>query len=396
VIEGNGATVSGLLEVPAARWQRWTNDVWWFENRGPDGKPGPMPNSNWLGHYKHQGWFTEPQAPEIFFLNGRPATNVLSLAALPPAGFFYDTQSSPRRLYFRLPPGTTLDACRIEIPLNSGIHVSDDHVVIRNLRSVYSQDDGFSGFWGQGVVLENVDGSYNCDQGISFHGNSTTLIDGGLFERNGGCGIADVMSCVTVYRNCVIRNNMIEGAFLSGHAHALIGCRLYGNYALQVGVHGGDVSISLDNCLIVGHGTNAAGGVGVTMGHGQITHCTILDCGVGVAFNGGPGRIRNSVLADCGELLHVNPLAVSNLTVSASVLSLGQFRWGDARVTAATWHEATNANPRLRGNALEALALEPPLYRLPTNSPHFRFAEYQRTPGAYAITAPYEGWSPKP
>jgi len=90
-----------------------------------DGKFGPMPNSNWLGHLKHQGWFTEPQAPVIFFLNGKPGPNVLKLDDIPAGGFFYDTQSSPRRLCFRLPAGARLADCKLELPLNRGFYVSD-------------------------------------------------------------------------------------------------------------------------------------------------------------------------------------------------------------------------------------------------------------------------------
>ncbi|MCY3017445.1 MAG: hypothetical protein NTW87_00220, partial [Planctomycetota bacterium] len=70
IIEGNGATVTGLVEVVPDRWTLFNDDVYYFENKLPDGKFGPMPNNNWLGHLKHQGWFNEPQAPEIFFLNG--------------------------------------------------------------------------------------------------------------------------------------------------------------------------------------------------------------------------------------------------------------------------------------------------------------------------------------
>ena len=95
VIEGNGATVSGLVAVPAERWTLLRDDLYWFENRLPDGKPGPMPNSNWLMHWKHQGWFTEPQAPEIFFVNGKAAPHTRELETIPAGGFFYDTQAQP-------------------------------------------------------------------------------------------------------------------------------------------------------------------------------------------------------------------------------------------------------------------------------------------------------------
>jgi hypothetical protein len=271
VLEGHGATVSGLVEIETARWERFRDDIYsfanrlggtnyvptvWYERRIGDAVFGAMPNSNWLGHWTHQGWFTEKEAPEIFFLNGQPGPHVRDPAAIPQGGFFYDTTSSPRRLYFRLPPGRTIGDCRVELPIHLGVYVSDDYVVVRNLASKYSADDGFSGFWAQGVVLANVSGSFNCDQGISFHGTSGTLIDGGLFERNGGCGIADVMSCVTIYRNVVVRDNMIMGALLDGFAHSLLNCRFYGNYETQVRA---GASVNLTGCLIAGNGGGREG-----------------------------------------------------------------------------------------------------------------------------------------
>jgi len=142
IIEGNGATVTGLVEAVPDRWTLFKDDIYHFENKLPDGRFGPMPNSNWLGHLKHQGWFTEPQAPEIFFLNGKPGPNVLKLDDIPAGGFCYDTQSSPRRLYFRLPRSAKINDCKLELPLNTGFYVSDDYVTVRNIASKYSQDDG--------------------------------------------------------------------------------------------------------------------------------------------------------------------------------------------------------------------------------------------------------------
>ena len=237
------SSILWVVEVTKDQWILLRDDIYYFPNRvtSPDLKPkgwferkignavyGIMPNSNWIGSTKHQGWFTEKDAPEIFLLNGKPGLNVLKLEELPPGGFFYDTQSETvkelagqRCLFFRLPAGKQLSGCAVELPLNKGIYVSDDYVTVCNIGSRYSQDDGFAGFWGQGVVLRNIHACFNCDQGVSFHGNSTTLIEGALIERNAGCGIVDVMSCTTVYRNVTVRENYPSGALFQGFAHAI-------------------------------------------------------------------------------------------------------------------------------------------------------------------------------
>ena len=85
LIDGHGAYVSGLVSVPTNQWIHLKDDIYYFLNKvgEANGKPvyGPMPNSNWLAPLKHQGWFTEKEAPEIFFLNGKPGPNALKLEA---------------------------------------------------------------------------------------------------------------------------------------------------------------------------------------------------------------------------------------------------------------------------------------------------------------------------
>jgi len=394
VIEGNGAALSGLVAVPAARWVRLKEDVYFFENQLPGDPPtyGPMPNSNWLGHLRHQGWFTERQAPEIFFLDGQPAPHVRDLAALPPGGFFYDTQSSPRRLYFRLPAGKKLADCAIELPLNAGLFVDDDYVVVRNLASKYSQDDGFAGFWGIGVIFENCNGSFNCDQGMSLHGTSVTVIDGGLYERNGGCGIADVMSSFTVYRNAVIRDNMIAGALFAGLGHSLLSCRLYGNYGLQVNA-GTGCALNMTNCLVIGTSADGAAD-GVSMEIGRLDHCTIVNCGTGV-WVAKSGSIANSVVANCaGSLVTVDKAAVGSFRMWKTVLAAGTVVYGTQRATPANWDEFANSVTWAKvNNILTDLKLEAPLYALPQDSPYLKAADYDTTPGA--TLGPYAGWKPR-
>ena len=382
VLEGNGAAVSGLVTVPAALWTLLRDGVYWFEDQGPDRPPhqGGMPSSNWLAHNRHQGWFTERQAPEIFFLNGRAAPHVRELAAIPEAGFFYDTQASPRRLYFREPAGVKLEACTIDIPLNPGVFVDDDYVVVRNLLSRYSHDDGFAGFWGIGVVFENCNGSFNCDQGISLHGTSTTIIDGGLFERNGGCGIADVMSSITVYRNVVVRDNMIAGAWLAGLAHSFLSCRFSGNCGPQV-TGAPETALNLTNCLLVGNPADGAA-VGVSMDSGRLNHCTLAAFTTGVALKR-PAAITNCILASCGQdLLRISSELPPNAELHKNVFQLGRITLAKDAVTAANWKELSAKLPWLSQNFAGTLTLDPPLYALPGDSPYAKSADYGTAPGA--------------
>ena len=403
VLEGNGATVNGLVAVPTAGWNPVRDDLYAFANRlDPADKTtrvgqkidaenyGVMPNSNWLGHFKHQGWFTEPQAPAIFFLNDKPGPNVLKLEEIPAGGFFYDTQAKPRTLYFRLPAGGKLADCRVELPLNRGVYVSDDYVVVRNLASIYSQDDGFAGFWGQGVVLQNVNGSFNCDQGISFHGTSSTLIDGGLFERNGGCGIADVMSCITVYRNVTVRDNLISGALFQGVAHSMINCRLTGNDQMQVDVNRG-ATINLTNCLILGESPEK--GTGINMENGRLDHCTIANCRTGVRMLRS-GSFDNSIITQChGSLVEVVEAALPAFQLDKSLLDLGCAVFGKAKVDQAGWAEFVKTFKAGTTTLIGSPGLDA-AFQLPSDSPYLKAGSYNSALGCRLPEV--KAWAPLP
>ncbi len=316
VLDGHGATVSGLVAVPARCWIPLRDDLYYFEGM-LDGRRYLMPNSNWLAFNNHEGWFAERQAPEIFFLDGKAAPHTRTLEEIPPGGFFYHTVGEGRRrVYFRLPAGKTLDELQIDLPLHDGVYVSDDYVTVRNLSSIHSQDDGFGGFWGIGVVFENINGSYNCDQGFSMHGTSASIIDGGLFEHNGGCGIVNVMSCVSVFRNVVARENMFNGALFQGHAHMCLNCRFSDNLGAQVN-SGVGATINLVNCLIDGQGNE----FGVTMENGRLDHCTIVNCTTGLQVSIG-GSIRNSLIANCGpDPLSFAGTAQQNFSITRTILA---------------------------------------------------------------------------
>ncbi len=400
IIDGQGAYVSGLVALSPEQWVHFKDDVYfspnkiggadyvpqgWAERKIGDAVYGRMPNSNWLGSMRHRGWFVEKEAPEIFFLNGRPGPNSLTLDGIQPGGFFYDSQkevakepADQRCLFFRLPPGKTLKECVIELPLNHGVYVSDDYVTVCNLGSRYSQDDGFSGFWGQGVTLRNIHACFNCDQGVSFHGNSTTLIDGALIERNAGCGIVDVMSCTTVYRNVSVVSNFPGGVLFSGFAHGMYNCRIMDNCGVQVQIDKG-ASASLNNCFIAGRGDREKHAV-VRIEHGRLDHCTIVNGAVGVDVERA-ASVRNSVIADCPVAVSIEKDAVDAVGIDKTLLGLGEVVVGAQKIGASGWGEFVKGHTRLAGAIIAAPALEGPFFQLPKDSPFLKAGENGTTPG---------------
>ncbi|HEY9248139.1 MAG TPA: right-handed parallel beta-helix repeat-containing protein [Rariglobus sp.] len=398
-INGNGAYVSGLVVVPADRWVLLKEDVYYFLNQKTDetGKVAyeKMPTNNWLLNMKHQGWFEAKEVPEIFFLDGKPAPSTRSLADIAPGGFFYDTQgatlpAAPGRpcVFFRVPAGRNLGDCRIELPLSGSVYVGDDYVTVSNLGSRYSVEDGFDGFWGQGVVFRNIHACYNTEQGVSFHGNGTALVDGALIERNGGCGIVDVMSSTSIYRNVTVRGNFPGGVLFRGFAHAMYGSRIIGNRGVQLEVSN-KASVSLVNTLIAGQsnvqGTTPA--VQVYKGYARIDRCTIANSPVGLSVQDGCSVI-DSIIADCPNILAVAPNAVGGFSMRSTLLGRGKILLGEQSLDEASRESLLKPYP---GVVVDMPNFEGALFSLPKDSPYRRAGASGGPLGA--TPAPEAAWS---
>ena len=413
VINGNGANVSGLVVIVPGQWILLKDDIYYFVNKvgGADYKQrgwydrkigdsyyGPMPRSVWLRN-GHQGWFTRkeaPHAPQIFLVDGKPGENVTTLEDLPQGGFFFDSQAKTLQepagqpvLYFRLPENRKLADCRIEMPLNSGIFAGDDYTTVENIGSCYSVEDGFDGFWGQNVVFHNVHAYNNTEQGMSFHGNGSSFIDGALIENNGGCGIVDVMSSTSIYRNVTVRNNDPNGVDLRGASHAMYNCRIIGNSGTQVTIFPGTAtSGSLINCLIVGNGPKE-GWCGVDINYGRMDHCTVVNCPVGARVTTG-ASVKNSIIADCPTTLIAEKSAMTQLTIDKTILGLGEASFGGQKITSASWSDFVKNFKGAEGAIIDKPTLESPLFLLPKDSPHFKSGESETVPGAKL--PPFKEW----
>lgn len=404
VIEGNGATISGLKVMGPQWWKNFKDDVYWFDNSVPDPDTGqlpPLPQSDFSNMFQPQGgYYSQWQAPKIYFLDGKAAPVAYDLASLPPGGFFFDTKGlvdKSRRIYFRLPAGRKLADCKIELPQFGGLYVGDDYTVVRNVISQHSHNDGFDGFWGIGVVFENCQGSYNCDQGISLHGVSDTIIDGGLYEHNGSAGAADVMSSYTFYRNVVIRNNMSYGAYFEGLAHQMMSCRFYGNFGTQVS-SGKGCNLALRNCLIDGAPPAEMPSLpitnGVVMENGFLEHCTIVNCLTGLATTRG-GTVANCVFDNCStSLISMKAEAVPNFSMHSSWLNGGTVTLGAQHLDATSWAEGDKNKRQFGEITWKNLHLQPPLFMVPDDSPDAKAGQYGLRPGAEL--PPWDGWKPVP
>lgn len=107
------------------------------------------------------------------------------------------------------------------------------NVIIRNMTSVFSPNDGFN-FHGNStnIVVERCHGIFNGDQGISSHDDCQVDVRDSevAFDGTQGGGIEDVNGrCLTNYKNMRVHQNRGSGFQLQGKYHVLDGIVSYGN-----------------------------------------------------------------------------------------------------------------------------------------------------------------------
>ena len=210
VLEGHGARMTGLDEVPAAEWTDEGNGVW---SRYMWNNAWPMDRVGW--------WCAD--FPLVWF-DGKPGVNCTNLATLVEGGFFLrkvkPADDRQNWIYVRPPKGRSPKTCRITTLTKSAKidFIRCQHVVVRDIVNSHTPWDCFGSYAATNCVFDHVDGSYAMDQGISAHSSINLLVKNSHFHRNAGCGICDVaipqegkrvvnMPCSVTYENCVIENN---------------------------------------------------------------------------------------------------------------------------------------------------------------------------------------------
>jgi hypothetical protein len=208
VIEGNGATISGLRHLPPERWTK-AGEVYEL--------PGPKP-------YGFPYLVVDGQRP--------PATS--DPDRLPPGGWIWTTDENDRRngkLRFRPAEGRTLAEHRLEATLEvSGLRVeSASYVVVRNLISECHSNDGFNIHGDcRGIACENIEARLNGDDGFSIHEAIEAVVRNGHFHHNGS-GIEDVNLSRSLYSGIRVHDNTRLGVLFIGAFHSAVDAVVYDN-----------------------------------------------------------------------------------------------------------------------------------------------------------------------
>lgn len=244
IINGNGAVLTGLSIIPAAKWLKNENNFYTLPF---------WPMSNMYKGYKAQNYWLEQ--PQIWWVDGKPAKNCKSAEELAenPGGFWWD--KSNQEVIFNLPKHQKFEDLKIELPANSGFYIGADHVVIKNFYFIHSWNDGFDAAGkNQNGVFKNCVAIDNCGQGFSCHDTSNVYYEDCAAIRCASSGSCDVHWCSTRYHRCIFMNNAFEAGIytLNESSHLYSDCLIVNNQPFEQIWQRGTSSQIYDNCVILG------------------------------------------------------------------------------------------------------------------------------------------------
>jgi hypothetical protein len=207
VIEGNGATISGLRRLRPEQWTK-AGDVYEIVGPMPYGRPYLVVNGQRV-------------APA----DGR---------RLAPGEWTWGAEGkgkSSGRLRFRPAAGRTPADDTIEATLEvSGLRVhSASYIVVRNLISECHANDGYNIHGDcRGIACENIEARQNGDDGFSIHEAIEAVVRGGHFHHNGS-GIEDVNLSRSMYSGIRVHDNTLLGVLFIGAFHSAVDAVVYDN-----------------------------------------------------------------------------------------------------------------------------------------------------------------------
>ncbi len=336
-IIGNGAVISGLGEVPSGKWEKL---------EGNEYATPFFPMTNMLKSYdKIACWIGRPQ---LWFLDGVPATNCKTRGELAATQGGFMWEKKEKRLVVRLPEGKSPSNVRIQFPVhNTSICVETDNVLVRDLRSVHSWNDGFDTHGsGKGIIFRNCVATDNCGQAFSVHDTTSALYENCVGIRNSSSGVCNNLESVCVFRNCVISDNTFESGVFAPDTcvMAFENCVISGNAPFEQIWQDGKSTLIFVNCVIRGADTSK-GILRMSTGRVVFDGCAISNAAFLAQFIGaadGSLTIVNCLVSGVeGPLARLPAHARPNIRATGNLFN-GQpyIEKNGARVELAAWAEA--------------------------------------------------------
>ena len=210
VIEGNGATITGLKPIKPDAWQARDGGLHFY----------PV--------------VKKPYGFPALVCRGTRLPVAKSAHAVGPGQFFWGADG----ILFRPEAGKPLADTPLEATLIvSGLTVqSSSYIVCRNLISEYHSNDGFNVHGDcRGIVCENIVGRHNGDDGFSIHEAIGAVVRNAHFHHN-RWGIQDVNASRSIFNGVTAEHNRANGVNFVGGYHSLVDWVVRDNANAQIDI----------------------------------------------------------------------------------------------------------------------------------------------------------------
>lgn len=313
VIEGQGAVLTGLRDIPSNTWV-------------------PLPDGIFFQPLRRSG----ANNPYLVGGKGRIPSAAKS-HALAPGQHHWATNG----VYFLPEPGhTPADYALKGLVLGEGVAIRNaSYITVRNLTCEYFSNDGFNVHGeSRGLLFENIVSCHNGDDGFSIHEDVGAVVRGAHLYDN-DFGIQDINASQSIFNGILVESNRVAGIHLIGGLRSVVDARVRNNNGTQVWVCSGSAkSIGyaesnplargiafIKNCVIEG-GTH---GLRVSSGGSAVISCSVISgCATGALAEAGSAlHMLRTVIHGCTdiELSVCDPAAIS---LSENLYDPGRFRWG--------------------------------------------------------------------
>jgi Right handed beta helix region len=349
IIDGGGATISGLKEMPTAKWVK-KGKLYFY----------PFPRVGARRPY--------------LVINGKEVPRGANkIETLKPYSHYWAKPG----VYFKPENGKKIADYKVfGTLLSSGVKITNSHyITCRNITSEYFSNDGFNvhGYC-QNLIFENIVGRYNGDDGFSVHEDVGSTVRNGYFHNN-NYGIQDVNAARSEYYGVLIENNRKIGVNFCGGFHTLLNATVRNNALGQVKVNGNKsnhIGLDVDNPLVTGlafiKDTYISGSVyGLHVGKPAkvvVMNSVITNTPTGIICDSTAGLyLKGIIIKDCSRAMieNRNP----NLKIDFSILAPGNYMFGKKSFPAnkfAEWSKTCKSGKNILNKKVD-LIMKPHIFK---------------------------------
>ena len=217
LVRGNGAVVSGLHPIDAAKWESKGSDLWF---QASDRYWGALRPRVFIGD-------------EMISVQVRPQELKPGTATWRKDGIYFRAENEKTPMDYALYGGVGRSKAE-----HSGVIIDgQSYITIENLVAQHFPNDGFNVHGScRGLVFQNIIARHNGDDGFSIHDDVCATVVG-LHSHHNDFGIQDVGFSQTIVSGAILEQNRLCGFDEHGGMRILRDSIVRANGRRQIGVH---------------------------------------------------------------------------------------------------------------------------------------------------------------